>query len=203
MKFIYLFLVCLFVDSCKSATNEVELSIMPETMSLSNDTLQFKYRITNNTAKDLVFYNSRLLSFDNPVLNLQRLKNGISGVLITIVDQNNKMSKYFRARTDPWNQLNFKPDRYDKYDIYDTYIVLKHNESIIHTAKESLWPINLQKGSYKLQITYFSYNYYEAAYSKIKEKNSKLKNTILFKGSLKSNIHNIEYPTFQYGMNLK
>lgn len=188
MKFINLILVCVFAYSCTSATNEVELSLLSETISLSNDTIEFKYRITNNSSKDLVFFNSEVLDFDGLWVDQHFLQDGRPRVLFRIVDRNNEMSRYLRSKTDHTTRLDLEPDY--------TYIVLKHNESIIHTAKESLWPINLQKGSYTLQLVYFSNNYYEDTFSKMKERNPKLKNAVLYKGYLKSNIYSITYPTF-------
>ena len=175
-----LLLICLFLG--KVQAQNVCFSIFEESIKTKNDTLYLRFKVHNRTANKLAFYNINYADFDGPWATNNFLKKDVlPRLLFSVLDKENKYSKYLRSRTGPYDISTFKA-------IINKYIILKPNESVEYNIKLCLWPINLKRGRYKVQLKYFLNNYYQKDFNKAKKKDRKLDNCVLFKGVVKSNV---------------
>ena len=75
--------------------------------------------------------------------------------------------------------------QYDKFYIFKPYESKEYNVVIDYS------PIYLKKRTYKLQLKYYSNDYYKKDFEKMKNLDAEMKNYILYKGIIKSNIVSI------------
>ncbi|HEY5588335.1 MAG TPA: hypothetical protein VIK86_05190 [Candidatus Paceibacterota bacterium] len=182
MKWITL-IVCLFFF--QSQAQHLHLSIVENSIRVKNDSLYFKYKFQNNSDSTLVLYNTRHVWLDAAwieKINLHADSYKITPlpcVLIDIYNHNNELPK-----------LYFPPTRHNsRQPVYDIgkYIVFKPKESKEYEYTQALWPSRFNKGEYKLQLVYFSNKYYKYKFINAKKKDKRLKNSVMFRGVIKSN----------------
>lgn len=167
---------------------KVELHIVDKSISVRNDTLYFKYIITNNSTSHLCFYNLGCSGIDaSGIKRIFALKGAMPRVLVDIFDEKGKLPQKIRNENVGCLSLNIRPT-------WDIYYLIKPRESKEVNAALGLWPMYPHKGKYKLQIHYFSNSYYKEDYAKSMMRDSALKYSKLFYGVLSSNFCEFYYP---------
>jgi len=182
-------LLLLFIISpfLQSQSNKINISIVENSVQSRNDSLYFQISIKNSMLNEVAFYNLNNIDFDGPWVDELFIKNACPRVMLSVLDNSNKYSKYFRSNTG--NFKSFCP-------IVKTCTILKPNTLIKYNLKISLWPINLKSGKYKIQLRYFNNEYYKKEFAIIKKNNPNLKKCIFFKGIIKSNTSSFNYPSY-------
>lgn len=159
----------------------VSLLFIEKSIQIKNDTLYFNVRVQNNSADILVFYNLNYVGNGNVNLTDSKLKKAMPSLLVDIFDENNELPSIIRARTGPKD--------FSKYlSVIGKNHIIKPSESVVYNIALDLWPINLKKGTYKMQLRYFSNCYFNKSFKKSIKTDPGLNHSILFKGILRSNI---------------
>lgn len=163
-----------------SNAQNICLHIMENSIKMENDSLKFKMTLSNDYSDSYVMYNLNYPSIDHNSINAI-LDRAMPRLLIGIIDENNELPKKISASTAPidYNSMSLI---INKYQIVNANCIDSINVVV------SLKSIELTKGFYRLQVRYFSNNYYKKELLKARKIDSRLKNSKLFKGVLKSNI---------------
>ena len=194
MKWIALAFVSLFFYQVQAQS--VCLQLLENSLEIKNDTLYFKFKIQNNGTESLVFYNLNSPENGDSFLTDSKLNKGIPGLLVDVMNTNNELPSKIRARTAPYTApliLEDSIDRPLKIDsmdcsLTDKYHIIKPNETKEYDIALDIWPIYWQKGIHKIQLRYYSNNYYNKSFRKAQKTDVNLKNSILFKGILRTNM---------------
>jgi hypothetical protein len=157
----------------------VSLCIIENTVNISEDTLCFKFKIKNNNSKTLVFYNLDVAENGCILFTDSVLQKRQPGLLVNVFNENDELPSVVRART---GRIDLSECAINEYHI------LKPHESKEYDVVLDLWPINLKKGTYKLQLKYYSNDFYNNSIKEAKKTNPELKYSVMFKGILRSNI---------------
>jgi hypothetical protein len=176
MKWIILIANILFIQM---HTQNVSLYILEKNINISKDTLYLKFKIKNNSSETLVFYNLDVAENGSALFSDSVLQKRQPGLLVDVLNENNELPSVIRARTGP---IDLSQCTINEYHI------LKPNESKEYNVVLDLWPINLKKGIYKLQLRYYSNNFYYENYIEAKKTDTNLKYSVMYKGILRSNI---------------
>jgi hypothetical protein len=136
-----LLIICLFLGQVHA--QNVCFSIFEESVKAKNDTLYFRFKVHNKTTTKFAFYNINYADLDGPWATNNFLKKDVLPcLLVSVLDKENKYSKYLRSHTGPYDLSMFKA-------IINKYIILKPNESAEYNIKLCLWPINLKREDIK------------------------------------------------------
>jgi hypothetical protein len=182
-KVIRWLIIFMCIGSAKMSAQKVSLRLVGNSIKVSNDTLYFKLKLYNRDSVPFAFYNlyttpgidSDTKRFDN-----ENIVSIIPWLLVSVYDKSGKLPKKIRAQTGSIDTTWSRG--------LDAYNVIRPNESIDIDCVECLWPINLKKGRYKLQIKYLSNkSYYKEDFLKEKKVKPNLINCKMFIGVLKSN----------------
>jgi len=178
-KVIRWLIVIICIGCVRTNAQKVSLRLIGNSIKVSNDTLCFKLKLYNRDSIPLAFYNL----YTNPDFNMKWLADVnriMPGLLVSVYDKSGKLPKKIRAQTGSIDTTWSRG--------LDAYNVIRPNESIDIDCVECLWPINLKKGRYKLQIKYLSNkSYYKEDFLKEKKVKPNLINCKMFIGVLKSN----------------
>lgn len=184
---------------------EIELTILPHSVNMQNDSLYFRYRIQNISDTILVLYNVRSFEVaddENPFDDIltENSKFKYSPRLFLFIY--NKRREF--QPKDFFVMMKYQDPRKPIIKTYEDsihsisegkYIVLKQGESIEYDRMIPLGEnIRLPKGSYEFQIGYFSSGYFRQRYAKAKKKDNRLKNSMMFEGEVRSNFCVFEFP---------
>jgi hypothetical protein len=181
MKWIILITNMIFIQI---HTQNVSLYILENSINLKDDTLYFRFRIQNNDKNSLVFYNLNLAENGCIIFTDSILQKRQPGLLVDMLNEKNELPSVIRARM---GHIDFS-----KYDsAFNKYHFIRPNETLEYNIALDIWPSNLKKGEYKLQLKYYSNNFYHKNFIEAKKTDPKLKNSIMFKGILRSNIVSI------------
>lgn len=194
MKWIALAFVSIFFYQVQAQS--VCLQLLEKNIEVKDDTLYFKFKIQNNGTESLVFYNLNNPDNGTSFLTDSALKTGIPGLLVDVMNANNELPSKIRATTDPFMGPSILKDSIDRplkidsmdCSLTDKYHIIKPNETKEYEVALDIWPIYLQKGIHKIQLRYYSNNYYNKSFRKAQKTDINLKNSIMFKGILRSNI---------------
>ena len=172
-----------------SAQN-IELTILPRSVKVQNDSLYFRYRIQNNSDSTFVFYNVRIFDF---ATHEEEYYEYAPRFGTFIYDKNNELRLQVWERTRRF-QPSGKPITRTYEDSisslsYGKYIVLTPGKAVEYDRRLCIENFELEKGTYKFQLRYFSSDYYRQVYTKAKGKDIRLKNSLLFEGEIRSNIY--------------
>lgn len=163
----------------------VSLSIVDNSISIKDDSLYFKVRIQNNSNSKLVFYNLYY-----PCINIMPddslVNKTLPCLLVDILDKKNAFPKKYEQSIG--GEIDDFLNDFERLGI-DKYNILKPNEIKEYNVTLDIWPIDLRRGRYKLQLKYFSNDYYKEDFEAKNKKDPDLKNSIMFNGILKSNIY--------------
>lgn len=181
MKWIALAFVSIFFYEVQA--QKVCLLLLENSIKMKDDTLYFKFKIQNNSVDTIVFYNLNYLDngftiFNDPLLKTKKI---IPRLLVDIFNENNQLPRAIRTRTGPKDFLEFS-------SIIDKYYIFKPNETREYDVALDVWPISLQKGEHKIQLRFFSNSYYDKSFRKAQKTDISLRNSVLFKGILRSNM---------------
>jgi len=190
MSFLTLFL---------SAQN-IELTILPQSVKVQNDSLCFRYKIQNICDTVFVLYNIGLVNYMvNPRLEVNLdidsiLSNDLSLVAL-IYDKNGNLPTKLWVTMPPFREPN-KPVKLTYEEIMSSYhgkyIVLKQGESIEYDRRLNVAKMGLEKGTCTFQLVYFSVGHQNKQeykkYLKSKNQDIRLKNSVMFEGKVKSNV---------------
>jgi hypothetical protein len=214
-KLILLFIGCFVYIFC--FPQNVEITLYQNSIKMCNDTLYCKYRIENKTDSVLVLYSIESLSVKNndEYLNSKVFYEGSWPRLwATIIDSNNEYAgSGIRFKMPP---SRFPPDTTPpphrpsppkKYLVLQPFQSVEHeNFLILHSMKlvdDSLFfsqmevdiPYNfVTDGIQKIQLEYFSGPAFRKRFNKDKQRDSNLKNSVMFEGIIKSNVCTFTYP---------
>lgn len=167
--------IMVLIQSCGQ---NVSLNVLQNSIQTKMDTLFFTFKIQNNSTDTLVFYNLNVPEYGCKIMTDSLLQKRQPGLLVDILNENNELPSVIKART---GRTDFS-----QYSVNE-YQILKPKEYKEYHIALDLWPINLKKGYYKLQIRYYSNNYYWKSFIQAKKIDPKLNSSMLFKGLLKSN----------------
>lgn len=189
MRWILIFASLFF---CQLHAQNVTLSLVENSIKLNNDSLYFKYKIHNNSSSTLTFYNVRLFNIEISMPSqFRNIKKKLPGLLVKIIDKNNKLPNKITLST---ARLSHYEKSIDKSS-YNKYVILKPNESIGYDYLLYIGNIgSMVEGKYKLQLEYFSNNYYKYKFQKAKQRDKRLKNSVMFSDTINSNICSFTYP---------
>ena len=164
-----------------------------------NDTLFVKYRVRNLTPKKLIVYNlqhcdysfnkKRKSSDTIPIIKFHIFKNGLIPI---------KINELHRERyTPPYiNNDDFFRNRIKSYE--DEYEILEPNQEKEYHIRLDLYYSGLRSGRYKMQLIFYSSDYYRSEFEKIKLKNDSLKQYEYYLGApVYSNILTFKHDTFK------
>ena len=184
---------------------DIELSILPHSIRVQNDSLYFRYKIHNNSDTIFVFYN---LGFVELVLNMEK-KDNPTGKIRTdypaltafIYDKDGKLPTKIRSSTWPFRYPgNPVKLTYDEIisSYHGKYIALKQGESIEYERRLYIADIGLEKGLCELQLVYYSINHQNTQeykqYLKAKNQDIRLKNRFMFEGVVRSFMYLFKNP---------
>lgn len=179
MKWIVLAFVSILFYEVQAQS--VCLHLLENSIKMKNDTLFFKFKIQNNGTETLVFYNLNYTENGTSFFIDSALKKGIPGLLVDVMNANNELPSIIRTRTMPLELLK-------NLSLRDKYHIIKPNTTKEYDVALDIWPIYLQKGVHKIQLRYYSNNCYVNYFKKAKKTDINLKNSIMFKGIIRSNI---------------
>ncbi len=180
MKWIFLITGMLFIQL---QAQNVSLNIIENTVKVNNDTISFKFIVKNNDTTTLVFYNLDDAELGASFLDTDTLsKTRIPGLFVNIMNKMNKLPSKMSGKLGGEIIIN---DKYNQSHIIKPYESKEYNVVIDYT------PIYLKKRTYKLQLKYYSNDYYKKDFEKMKNLDAEMKNYILYKGIIKSNIVSI------------
>lgn len=185
MKWIVLAFVSIFF--CEVQAQSVCLHLLEKSIEVKDDTLYFKFKIQNNGTETLVFYNLNSPENGMSFFTDSKLKKGIPGLLVDVMNANNELPSKMRTQTMPFGGPEMLLDSME-WSLIDKYHIIKPNETKEYDVALDIWPIYLQKGIHKIQLRYYSNNYYNKSFRKAQKTDFYLKNSIMFKGILRSNI---------------
>ncbi|MDD4922206.1 MAG: hypothetical protein PHS30_06985 [Bacteroidales bacterium] len=186
MKWIALAFVSLF--SCNVQAQNLCLHLLESSIELRADTLYFKFRIQNNGTETWALHNLHCADFGWIYLTDKRLREWRPSLLVDVMDANNVLPSKIRSRTLPFRGPG-EIDSTDYSSCFDgKFCILRPNEVKEYNATLCIWPINIQKGIHKIQLRYFSNNYYKKTFRKAKKTDINLANSMMYKGILRSNI---------------
>lgn len=185
MKWIVLAFVSIFF--CEVQAQSVCLHLLEKSIEVKDDTLYFKFKIQNNGTETLVFYNLNSPENGMSFFTDSKLKKGIPGLLVDVMNANNELPSIMRTQTMPFGGPEMLLDSME-WSLIDKYHIIKPNETKEYDVALDIWPIYLQKGIHKIQLRYYSNNYYNKSFRKAQKTDIYLKNSIMFKGILRSNI---------------
>lgn len=185
MKWIVLAFVSIFF--CEVQAQSVCLHLLEKSIEVKDDTLYFKFKIQNNGTETLVFYNLNSPENGMSFFTDSKLKKGIPGLLVDVMNANNELPSKMRTQTMPFGGPEMLLDSME-WSLIDKYHIIKPNETKEYDVALDIWPIYLQKGIHKIQLRYYSNNYYNKSFRKAQKTDIYLKNSIMFKGILRSNI---------------
>jgi hypothetical protein len=180
-----------FLIANQTSSQELHLQLILSDISVKKDTLTFNYRFTNAGDKTLILFNTRLTDVDvsgyEKILSERYPDNivPIPRILVEIYDENNELPPRF-FNTGPTEDI-------DDLGI-GKYISLRSNMNRLYEKKIPLKRLHLKNGEYRLQLVYFSNNYYKRQYYNLKKNKAGSKDSILFQGIVKSNIVKFNYP---------
>lgn len=185
MKWIVLAFVSIFF--CEVQAQSVCLHLLEKSIEVKDDTLYFKFKIQNNGTETLVFYNLNSPENGMSFFTDSKLKKGIPGLLVDVMNANNELPSKMRTQTMPFGGPEMLLDSME-WSLIDKYHIIKPNETKEYDVALDIWPIYLQKGIHKIQLRYYSNNYYNKSFRKAQKTDIYLKNSNMFKGILRSNI---------------
>ena len=206
------FLVCLLGFS-----QNIEITLYQNSLKMCNDTLYFTYRIENKSDSIIVLYEIECISLkgDYEYLNSEEFYEGAWPRLwTTIIDSNNKYAKTGRRIKMPPSPIPpdttprpHRPSTPIKYLILQPFQSVEQNKFLtLHSMKlmdDSLFfsqvepnvPYNfVTNGIQKFQLEYFSGPAFRNRFRKDKQRDSRLKNSVMFEGVVKSNVCIFSYP---------
>lgn len=194
MRHILLIITC--VVFAQLHAQNVQLSLIENSIKQSNDTLYFRYSISNKSSYTLALYNVRLVDFDfaRPK-GYENFKRIFPGLLIKVLDKKNKLLNTL-IHTSSMHNPNLE-DLITKSTV-NKFITLKPNGSVEFKHFIYIGEIGYNrgmiKGKYNLQLTYISSDFYKDRFRKIQKRNKRLKGVELFQGIVESNICNYDFP---------
>ena len=200
-----LLLSMMLLSPSLSAQN-VELTLLQNSLRMEGDSLYFSYKIQNKSDTAFVFYNIRTIEVLLDLEDDADYINGKTHLYALIYDNKDNLPSDMIMTTahDTYERLMSS-----KY--YGKYIVLEPGKSVKYDTRISIWNLTkarfmalygdewscleeaekkgLENGIYKFQLVYFSWSdNYKRRYVKEKKNNARLKDTHLFEGEIKSNV---------------
>lgn len=190
MKWILL-LACMLVLEVKG--QKVSLTIEQKSIRLENDTLKFKIRVHNFDTVAYVFYNLDGTSIEIPGMDTL-LNIALPRLLVRIYDRHNRLPDKIRATL-----KGFRAEVVaEEVEYGDLYKLVRSGKVRVFDVAIGLWPIYPKRGIYKLQVRYFSNDYYDEEYANEKKGKASLRGSKMFKGVLMSNICSFRYVPYKY-----
>jgi len=192
--------------SLQLSAQNVELTILSNSIKMQDNYLHFRYRIKNNSDTAFVLYNTGIVdvatSEEPNDWNMYANDSG-SGLSCFIYDEND----IFLPRTFIGHRSYispFEPIRYEDSIIfisYRKYTILNPGSFVEYDRRLDIEKLimgaELEKGIYKFKLKYvFFSDYFREQYLIAKGKNEDLrnKNYILFEGEIWSDFYIFEYP---------
>lgn len=177
---------------------DVELTILLNSVRAENDSLYFRYRIQNNSDTTFVFYNTGIVDFvEIDGFEEEEYKYYARGLTMFIYDKNGEYQSPTWVRFLPFQDptkpavLSYE-ERIDSL-FYGKYVMLPPGKSVEYDRHNFMDICELEKGIYNLQLRYYSSSdRYEQQYANAREKNARIKNSILFEGEIRSNFCSFE-----------
>jgi len=204
-------LVCLFGFS-----QNVEITLYQNSLKMRNDTLYFTYKIENKSDSIIVLYEIESVSVkltDEDIPQEKYYDIARPRFLAKITGENNEYpSTILRSIM----RDHFPPDTLPPSPQHPSvspikYIVLQPHQNVEHDnililnsmelfndplfePKEGIPYTFLSNEIYKFQLEYFSGPAFRKRFNKDKQWDSRLKNSIMFEGIVKSNVCTFSYP---------
>jgi len=189
------------------SAQKIELTIVPNSVKVKNDSLYFKYKIQNNSDTVFVLYNIGIIGIELDDSADITIPFRVPRLSALISDKNGDLPSvlwvshisYMNPRDIPKQQTQTYEESINT-NFYGKYVVLSQDKIIeydrrVYIGNIGFGNIGLKKGTYTFQLRYSSpSDYYDQKYKKAKEKDKRLKNSVLFKGEIKSNVCTFEYP---------
>ena len=191
--------------SWQLSAQNIELTILPNSIKVQNDYLYFRYRIQNKSDTAFVLYNAGMVdvakSKEQDDFSMNANTMGLSGF---IYDENGD----FRPRTYFAHKSYIPPCVTIERTYEDSISYFFNNKDIIlnqgsfveydrrlNIGADDIEFNQLEKGTYKIQLKYgFYLDYYRQQYIRSKGITPSLKNTVLFEGEIWSGFYSFEYP---------
>jgi len=194
MKWIALAFLSIFFYEVQAQS--VCLQLFENSVEIKADTLYFKFKIQNNGTETLVFYNLNSPANGMSFFTDSKLKKGMPCLLVDVMNANNELPSKMRVTTAPFRGPSMLKDSIDRplkidsmdCSLTDKYHIIKPNETKEYDIALDIWPIYLQKGIHKIQLRYYSNNFFNKSFRKAQKTDINLKNSMMFKGILRSNI---------------
>ena len=208
--------------SLQLSAQNIELTIVPNSIKVHDNHLYFRYRIQNNSGKSFVLYDAGLVDVATSEEQYDWNMYAASGAGLScfIYDKNgNFRPRNFTGLRDYWPIAEellcgdsiviviIKPvERTYQDSIIDLYfrkdIILNPGEFVeydrkLDIGKNEIKYDRLEKGTYKFKLKYgFFSDFYRKEYISSRELNTppSLKNTLLFEGEIWSEFYSFEYP---------
>lgn len=191
MKWLLL-LACMLVLEVKG--QKVSLTIEQKSIRLENDTLKFKIRVHNFDSVAYAFYNLGSTSIDGSDMDTL-LNIAMPRLMVRFFDRHNRLPDKIRARLKGFRaEENFAED----VELGDPYELVRPGKVRVFDVAIWLWPIYPKSGIYKLQVRYFSNDWYDEEYANEKKGKTSLRGSKVFKGVLMSNICSFRYVPYKY-----
>lgn len=197
----FLLLLILSITAISSiCAQTIKIRILDNSIRFKEDTILFKIRIINNSRRAYSFYNINSAGielydyYNKKTQNNFKNDNFNPGLSLFFKTAQGKHCRSLRQaltsgfgfdeNNTPFTITYTRPDKNSQN--CGTYHIIQANDSADFEIEKSLFQLDLKTGKYQLQMVYIANNYYLSDFTKAQENNSKLNNTILFKGLLKA-----------------
>ena len=181
--------------SLQLSAQNIELTILPYSVRVQNDSLYFIYRIQNNSDTIFALYNVRIVDFAEYEDEYYEYAPRLAAF---IYDKKDELRLQRWVKMPPFQDPSKPIVRTYEDSIsslsYGKYIVLNSGKSVEYDRRIYIGSFELEKGTYKFQLRYFSSDYYQRLYIRAKKNDIQLKNSLLFEEEIKSNIEHFFYP---------
>ncbi len=162
----------------QTCAQNVNLYVIQNSIHIKKDTIYLSFKIQNTETETLVFYNLNVPENGCTHLTDSLLQKRQPSLLVDILNENNELPCIIKARSGRKDHSQYAINEYH---------ILKPNECKEYQIALDLWPINLKKGCYKLQLKYYSNNYYYSSFIQAKKTDPNLNGSSMFKGIVMSN----------------
>jgi hypothetical protein len=175
--------------SLQLSAQNIELTILPQSIRVQDNLLYFIYRIQNNSDSIFVLYNVRGFDYATHEEQYYEYAPRLSAF---IYDNNDELKQRKWIRMLRYQKPGSPVVRTYEDSITDIsfgkYIILNSGKAVEYDGRLRIENFELEKGIYKFQLRYFSSNHYRQIYIKAKKKDALLKNSLLFEGVIRSNV---------------
>jgi hypothetical protein len=179
--------------------NAIDLAINLLDARTRNDTLFVKYRVRNLTPKKLVVYNIQYCDYS--FSKKRKSSDSLPSVKVLILKNGKmplKLNGYHRFRCifPIFDSNKILRDMIFSHEA--EYEILEPNQGKEYSIRLDLYYSGLYSGKYKMQLIFYSSDYYRNDFEKIKLKNDSLKQYQYFLGTpVYSNILTFKHYTYK------